>query len=1295
MVRNSSQHGPRRSGALGRILASSLTVVGLCVGFGTAATAQSPYLWQTIYDSVGATGTRSLRGVAVSADELTVYTGWIQGSSTRAMRLVDPATGAVLSTTNVGASAFNELDVDDRGFVYAARGSTSSSLAIYNSATSATLGAAATGSSNNNGVSVLKDGSTYYAYLATDSAVRRFDVTDESAPTLDTAWASSGVLAAFGGAVLRGIHVDSSGVLYVTARDSNQVFRVSAGLSPIVTATSTDVTRPIAVNVAEGNVVVTAYNGTSSLIAFLHPTTLALLGTTTTGHTRGSLEGYAGLAVTSAGEIYLADQIYGGTGSNASDRVLRGSPNHKTFDVPTGTSTVTALLAGDGGIIKVGAGTLVLTGTNSYTGTTSVNVGTLRVNGDQSAAFGGVSVAAGATLGGTGVIGGATSIAGVHAPGASPGLQTFLDGVTYVTDSTFEWELIANTANLAARGTSYDGVDVAGGTLTIQAAVHSDLVFNGIGSTVDWSDSFWDADQQWRVFENANPPSGLFDNGEVNVSLDSQAADLSSVRPGAGFYWATDGNDVVLNYAVAVPDTPTPTATPTDDPGTPTPTDTPIPDTPTPTNTPIPDTPTPTSTPTDTPIPPAAFEFAGFSWSQDDTPDVILTLAPGSVNGAIVTSVPFEATSNIGAGFPSDPTGFNAALTLGRMLSLSGSGTRAVNLPAGNNGTAERSGFQVSWSGGRKLQNLPGPDFVVYESASNSSTPEAFMVQVYDLASASWSPWYYQPVDGFQVYTGSASSGATATAFDLTDLGIGDGLAIDRIRLVNMTNQDRMADPSRIGVVLPEDNGSTSTYQPDPGPSASFSFYGASTLDPDPLYIASLHSVDAAACGNGVVEPGAGEQCDPGPDDPDDCCDASCHFIADATPCDDDDYCTVDTVCAAGACAGAPRDCDDGNQCTTDSCDSMLETCVNDASAQDGQGCDDGLFCTVTDTCTSGVCLGVSNSCDDGNECTLDSCDEGLGLCLHDGPALDGNVCDDGDACTATSTCDAGTCIGSGLILVCGDGQACGSEQCDDGNSNENDGCSSQCEFEHLLTRREQTCIKAINLAVGRVADIQGKVSAGCVRDGGRGTIANAQTCVELDARGRVGGNQSRALRLVGRACTTVPSFGAGDVGAANDAARDEAIELLADVFGPDLQDALIQMADDRAGALCQQWVSGSYEKLAAMLRREFYACKSARMKLASIRSRAGMESCFDNWSTDPRGKLLKARQRLARTIDDKCADVDHSIAFPGACSSRPDIAACIEEQIACRVCRTLNVTDALDADCDWIDDGAENVSCP
>ena len=74
------------------------------------------------------------------------------------------------------------------------------------------------------------------------------------------------------------------------------------------------------------------------------------------------------------------------------------------------------------GLIKLGLGTLTLSGINSYTGDTLVNQGSLLVDG--SIASPNTTVAPGALLGGRGVLGGNLNNSGVVSPGDSPGLLT-------------------------------------------------------------------------------------------------------------------------------------------------------------------------------------------------------------------------------------------------------------------------------------------------------------------------------------------------------------------------------------------------------------------------------------------------------------------------------------------------------------------------------------------------------------------------------------------------------------------------------------------------------------------------------------------------------------------------------------------------------------------------------------------------------------------------------------------------------------------------------------------------------
>ena len=108
------------------------------------------------------------------------------------------------------------------------------------------------------------------------------------------------------------------------------------------------------------------------------------------------------------------------------------------FDITIATALTHGTGTPDGGLIKLGAGSLTLSGANTYTGPTAVSNGTLVVNGDDSAANGAVTVT-NATLSGAGTIGGETTLQpdAILAAGTNGvGTLTFSDALTLDAAST-------------------------------------------------------------------------------------------------------------------------------------------------------------------------------------------------------------------------------------------------------------------------------------------------------------------------------------------------------------------------------------------------------------------------------------------------------------------------------------------------------------------------------------------------------------------------------------------------------------------------------------------------------------------------------------------------------------------------------------------------------------------------------------------------------------------------------------------------------------------------------------------
>lgn len=211
-----------------------------------------------------------------------------------------------------------------------------------------------------------------------------------------------------------------------------------------------------------------------------------------------------------------------------------------------GDVTFNDRVATGAGFTKNGTGSVTFAGTGNNLGTTTVNGGRLVLLGNTTS--GSITVGASATLAGNGSVGGLTTINGQHALGSVPGSQTFSAGLAYNAGSTLQWELAANTA--AGPGTNFDQVLVTGGNLTIDAASTASLVFNGAGSTVDWSDAFWSTGQSWAMVDYSGGGTSVGVFGAVAISTDSLGQSLGTVRPGGSFAVVQVGSDVYLNYVV-------------------------------------------------------------------------------------------------------------------------------------------------------------------------------------------------------------------------------------------------------------------------------------------------------------------------------------------------------------------------------------------------------------------------------------------------------------------------------------------------------------------------------------------------------------------------------------------------------------------------------------------------------------------------------------------------------------------------------------------------------------------------
>ena len=215
------------------------------------------------------------------------------------------------------------------------------------------------------------------------------------------------------------------------------------------------------------------------------------------------------------------------------------------------STTYSGALTGSGNLTKVGSGRLALTGANTFTGTTSVAAGELSLDGSLAGAL---DVLAGATITGTGTVGGSATIAGIHSPGNSPGAQTFNANLTYEAGAVVNWELIAN--DIGSPGTNYDQILLPSGNLNFADPTTLSLSFDALGSDVQWSDPFWDVNKSWTIYDLSGGTTSNIGNLSIGGSLlDSSGNELSPTERGF-FTTSLVGQDVVLTFnAVPEPST--------------------------------------------------------------------------------------------------------------------------------------------------------------------------------------------------------------------------------------------------------------------------------------------------------------------------------------------------------------------------------------------------------------------------------------------------------------------------------------------------------------------------------------------------------------------------------------------------------------------------------------------------------------------------------------------------------------------------------------------------------------------
>ncbi len=200
--------------------------------------------------------------------------------------------------------------------------------------------------------------------------------------------------------------------------------------------------------------------------------------------------------------------------------VLNADP---TIDTQSNTDTISGVISGSGSLDKIGSGTLILTAANTYTGPTDVQGGTLAVRGSLDSI---VTVESGATLGGTGTVGGIVANSGATvAPGVLGPYARFT---------------VTGEASFAAGSTFAVNVNPAGQNDKLVTSGATTL--SGGAVAVDGASGTYLPSTRYTLLTAQGGVSGTFSS----LSTSGDLATLVFIGPTLSY----DANDVYLGFAV-------------------------------------------------------------------------------------------------------------------------------------------------------------------------------------------------------------------------------------------------------------------------------------------------------------------------------------------------------------------------------------------------------------------------------------------------------------------------------------------------------------------------------------------------------------------------------------------------------------------------------------------------------------------------------------------------------------------------------------------------------------------------
>jgi autotransporter-associated beta strand protein/YVTN family beta-propeller protein len=336
------------------------------------------------------------RGLAMTPDGSKLV---VVNQSAQSLTIIGVATSTILATVSTGAQPIN-VAVNSTGTRAYVTEFSGPSVGVYDTTTLATIATVPTGVGQVYGIALTPDDKYYYVSTRADAKVHAYD---------------ANTFAEIG-----------SG--FSTGGTQGDIVISPDGLSLYVGSAGTDDVSMFTIDPATGSLTAMA------------PATIGA-GTDPTG---AAICRY-GNSMLATGRIFVANTtgaiscmgstptFTGGTlrinGSNfTSARAFALGSGGGVIDTNGNSATFSGVLSGATALTKIGAGTLTLSASNTYTGGTTVEAGTLNINGTVAST---ITVRSGASIGGSGTVNGdvileagATYLGGLTVTGAVGSLSS-------------------------------------------------------------------------------------------------------------------------------------------------------------------------------------------------------------------------------------------------------------------------------------------------------------------------------------------------------------------------------------------------------------------------------------------------------------------------------------------------------------------------------------------------------------------------------------------------------------------------------------------------------------------------------------------------------------------------------------------------------------------------------------------------------------------------------------------------------------------------------------------------------